>query len=129
LADDRFDHIEKPHHRLNDRSLEDWHCQFYELCLEASAVVNMANVPCHLCQERKPPDEIYLLDRTNGTSDEEISTHRWANGLYDARPAVRICLRCGQSFPSRGPANRICEGCRVKNEALLNFMGDLGLEP
>jgi len=27
----------------------------------------------------------------------------------------RVCLKCGKKFPSRGPGNRICKGCKSKN--------------
>jgi ribosomal protein L37AE/L43A len=31
--------------------------------------------------------------------------------VMKGKPAKRVCLKCGEKFPSRGPANRICKKC------------------
>ncbi len=36
-----------------------------------------------------------------------------------ARAAKRRCLRCGETFASDGPQNRICKPCKHLNEMRL----------
>lgn len=31
--------------------------------------------------------------------------------LTQGKPAKRVCLKCNETFPSKGPANRICKKC------------------
>ncbi|GAX62331.1 archaeal DNA polymerase II, large subunit [Candidatus Scalindua japonica] len=32
----------------------------------------------------------------------------------------RICLKCGEKFPSKGPYNRICDKCSSTNERVAS---------
>ncbi|MHC4139009.1 MAG: hypothetical protein ACYSR1_04005 [Planctomycetota bacterium] len=32
----------------------------------------------------------------------------------------RICLKCGEKFPSKGPYNRICDKCSSMNERVAS---------
>jgi hypothetical protein len=32
----------------------------------------------------------------------------------------RICLKCGDKFPSKGPYNRLCDKCSSMNERVAN---------
>jgi Zn finger protein HypA/HybF involved in hydrogenase expression len=32
----------------------------------------------------------------------------------------RMCLKCGEKFPSKGPYNRICEKCSSMNERVAS---------
>ena len=32
----------------------------------------------------------------------------------------RICLRCGEEFPSKGPYNRLCDKCSSINERVAS---------
>ena len=32
----------------------------------------------------------------------------------------RICLKCGEKFPSKGPYNRVCDKCSSMNERVAN---------
>jgi hypothetical protein len=32
----------------------------------------------------------------------------------------RMCLKCGEKFPSKGPYNRICDKCSSMNERAMN---------
>lgn len=34
----------------------------------------------------------------------------------------RVCLKCGEKFPSKGPYNRVCDKCRSVNERVANSM-------
>jgi hypothetical protein len=41
---------------------------------------------------------------------------RFPYGLADEKPKARTCLICGRAFDSLGPAHRICDECRRKNQ-------------
>ncbi len=32
----------------------------------------------------------------------------------------RVCLKCGEKFPSKGPYNRVCDKCSSMNERVAN---------
>ncbi len=32
----------------------------------------------------------------------------------------RVCLKCGEKFPSKGPFNRVCDKCSSTNERVAN---------
>ncbi len=32
----------------------------------------------------------------------------------------RVCLKCGEKFPSKGPYNRVCDKCSSVNERVAN---------
>ena len=32
----------------------------------------------------------------------------------------RVCLKCGEKFPSKGPFNRVCDKCSSMNERVAN---------
>ncbi len=32
----------------------------------------------------------------------------------------RVCLKCGEKFPSKGPYNRVCDKCSSTNERVAN---------
>ena len=32
----------------------------------------------------------------------------------------RVCLKCGERFPSKGPYNRVCDKCSSMNERVAN---------
>ncbi len=46
-----------------------------------------------------------------------VSASQTAAEIAEAKPAVeRICLMCLTKFPSLGPHNRICPGCKDSND-------------
>jgi len=58
---------------------------------------------------RKPKAEISDRNLT-----AEINKMRRQIDLEPIKPKQRDCLTCNKSFKSRGPANRMCENCRVR---------------
>ncbi len=38
----------------------------------------------------------------------------------------RLCLRCGEKFPSKGLYNRICERCSLLNERMVKSTYSVG---
>ncbi len=42
---------------------------------------------------------------------------------------MRICLKCGEKFPSKGPYNRICDKCSSMNERVASSTYAIGKSP
>ncbi len=50
-----------------------------------------------------------LKDTNKETSTKVISSKQ-----------KRVCLKCGEKFPSKGPFNRVCDKCSSTNERVAN---------
>ena len=43
---------------------------------------------------------------------------------YETRPNtadMRVCLKCGETFASSGPGNRICAKCQHTNQSVFAY--------
>jgi len=41
----------------------------------------------------------------------------------------RMCLKCGEKFPSKGPYNRLCDKCSSMNERVASSAYAVGKSP
>ncbi len=58
----------------------------------------------------KPRSKNMKLKETNeGSSTKVVSLKQ-----------KRVCLKCGEKFPSKGPYNRVCDKCSSMNERVAN---------
>ena len=58
----------------------------------------------------KPRDENMKIKDANSKGSTKVIGSR----------QKRICLKCGEKFPSKGPYNRLCDKCSSMNERVAS---------
>lgn len=48
------------------------------------------------------------------------NTSKEASTKVTSLKQKRVCLKCGEKFPSKGPYNRVCDKCSSMNERVAN---------
>ncbi len=58
--------------------------------------------------------------RTNSKNVKLKDTIKGAYTKATDLKQKRICLKCGEKFPSKGPYNRVCDKCSSMNERVAS---------
>ncbi len=58
--------------------------------------------------------------KTNRKKMELKNTSEEASTKAISSKQKRVCLKCGEKFPSKGPHNRVCDKCSSMNERVAN---------
>ncbi len=58
--------------------------------------------------------------KPNSKKMELKGTSKEASTKVISLKRKRVCLKCGEKFPSKGPYNRVCDKCSSMNERVAN---------